>query len=193
MTPPPPDSPKPSPDAPPMQPRRRIALAPPREPAPDAAPSPGFALIDDAGGRFCVDPDFGVVSLADESLLEHEPGAVHTVTLRVTEPTGAHYDLTLQLRLTGRIPQIDGSTDFAVLAGMTGDAAPAPRPLRAAAWAQFAAAHGVRRKCPLCGEAAPFGALIAAPLPAGSATAPASLTLAQDLPRPAARDAAWPS
>lgn len=186
----PPDSP--SPDAAlAVQPRRRVGLAAPHEPAaadPNTTP-PSFTLLDDAGGRFVIDPDEGVISLKDEALLERERGAVHSARLRVSEPSGGVYELELQLRLTGRVPQLVGSDDLAALAG-TGDTAPAPKPLPAAAWAQFAAAHGVRRKCPLCGEAAPFGALLAAPLPQTGA-ASAALGLAQAPPRPAPRDAAW--
>ncbi len=34
------------------------------------ASEPGFYLLDDCGGRFVVDRDFGLVSLKDASLLE---------------------------------------------------------------------------------------------------------------------------
>ena len=76
-----------------------------------AASEPGFYLLDDAGGRFAIDRDFGVVSLKDESVLEREPGAVHGVRLHVIEPSGASYELAIKLRLTGRIPQMVGGED----------------------------------------------------------------------------------
>lgn len=194
MTSPPPDSSARSPEAAlRMQPRRRIAFAATGDVVQtEQAARPGFALVDDAGGRFTVDPEFGVISLADDAWLEREAGSVHAVTLRVVEPTGAQYDQRLKLRLTGRVPQVDGSNELAALVGMTGDAAPTPKPLPAAAWAQFAAPHGVRRKCPLCGEAAPYGALIAPPLPQQTRAASAMLDFPHRLPRPAPRGAAWP-
>ena len=45
---------------------RAMEIAAPRA---QAFETPGFYLIDDAGGRFVVDRDFGVVSLADETLI----------------------------------------------------------------------------------------------------------------------------
>jgi hypothetical protein len=86
--------------------------------APDF-PSPGFYLLEDADGRFVVDREMGVVSLADDSLLERERGAVHGVRMRVVEQSGASYELDMQLRITGPVPQMVGAEEFALLAGLT--------------------------------------------------------------------------
>ena len=91
-------------------------------PASAAAPdfdAPGFYLLDDAGGRFTVDREIGVVSLADESLLQSERGAAHAIRMRVIEPSGATYELDMQLRITGRVPQMVGAEEFAAIAGLT--------------------------------------------------------------------------
>lgn len=129
-----------------------MALAAPPE-------APGFYLLDDAGGRFVVDREMGVVSLADESLLETECGAIHGVRLKVVEPSGASYELPMQLRLTGRVPQMVGAEEFAALAGLTDETilvaqrtpaliAPAKEPTHVAdtaparvAWTRFSAAQ----------------------------------------------------
>jgi hypothetical protein len=86
--------------------------------APEFA-DPGFYLLDDANGRFAVDRDMGVVTLADETLLQRERGAVHAIRLRVVELSGATYELDMQLRITGRVPQMVGAEEFAAIAGLT--------------------------------------------------------------------------
>lgn len=94
------------------------ALLTPSAAAPDVA-SPGFYLLDDAGGRFIIDRDIGVVSLADEALLQNERGAAHAIRMRVIEPSGATYELDMQLRITGRVPQMVGAEEFTAIAGLT--------------------------------------------------------------------------
>lgn len=86
--------------------------------APEFA-DPGFYLLEDAGGRFIVDRDMGVVSLADDALLQRERGVVHAIRMRVIEPSGATYELDMQLRVTGRVPQMVGAEEFAAIAGLT--------------------------------------------------------------------------
>lgn len=93
-------------------------LLTPSAAAPDIATA-GFYLLNDAGGRFVVDREMGVVSLADEALLTRERGMVHAVRLRVIEQSGASYELDMQLRVTGRVPQMIGAEEFAAIAGLT--------------------------------------------------------------------------
>jgi hypothetical protein len=81
------------------------------ERAPDAAPAaaeprPFFTLLDDGGGRFVVDPAFGVISLRDGAVLEVERGKTHHARLHVIEPSGAQYVLDMRLKLTGMVPQL---------------------------------------------------------------------------------------
>lgn len=97
----------------------------------DAAPSheaPGHYLIDDADGRFRVDPVSGLIELTDPALLETERNAIHAARLRVVEASGEAYEMTLRLQITGLIPHICGHAGFA-------GAAAAPR----AAWRDFGA------------------------------------------------------
>jgi hypothetical protein len=97
----------------------------------------------------------GVITLKDEALLERERGAVHAAHLRVIEQSGFSYDMHMQLRLTGRVPQMVGAEDLAAIAGVAEDlqqpvapsapivaAQPAPTRQRAAPvnWTRYGAA-----------------------------------------------------
>lgn len=160
--------------------------------APDFA-TPGFHLLDDAGGRFTVDRDFGVITLTDDGVLATERGAVHAVRLRVVEASGASYELDMRLRLTGHVPQMVGAEDLAVLAGLGADevAPPAVAALPHVAWTRFAATQGAFARTPLGSEHAAFGALLGADL-SGLSARMVSLTLDAPPPAHAAAHAAWP-
>ncbi len=82
-------------------------------------PEPGFYLLDNANGRFVVDREMGIVTLAEDSLLRSERNAIYGVKLRVVEPSGISYELEMQLRITGRVPQMVGADEFAAIAGLT--------------------------------------------------------------------------
>jgi Ca2+-binding RTX toxin-like protein len=47
-----------------------------------------YALSDDAGGRFAIDSDTGVITVADGSLLDHADAAQHTIEVEVTDAGG---------------------------------------------------------------------------------------------------------
>ncbi len=47
-----------------------------------------FRLLDDAEGRFAIDPWNGVVTVADAALLDSEPGARHVLTVEVVSADG---------------------------------------------------------------------------------------------------------
>ncbi|MBL8547740.1 MAG: hypothetical protein JNL81_14830 [Hyphomonadaceae bacterium] len=86
---------------------------------PPQSAEPGFYLLDNANGRFVVDRQMGVVTLADESLLRSERNTIHAVTLRVIEPSGVSYELEMRLRISGRVPQMIGAEEFGAIAGLT--------------------------------------------------------------------------
>ena len=173
------------------------ALGPRTAPLSDDFSKPGFYLLDNAGGRFSVDREFGVVTMADDAYVITERNAVHAVRLRVVEASGASYDLDMQLRITGHVPQMVGAEDFSFepLGAAIPDVKPATRialaaaPRAIVAWASFTA---VAASAPtsLGDEPAPFGALIAAPLPQ-TKTSSADLALAETLPAPAPAAATW--
>lgn len=156
--------------------------------------TPGFYLIDDAGGRFLVDREMGVVTLADDVLLTAEPNAVHDVRLRVIEPSGLTYELPMRLRITGAVPQMVGAEEFAGLAGAavsTLTETPAIEPARPTiSWQRFAVVDGARGKAALDGEHAALGALIEIELPEVALGA-ATLALETRLPAPNAADSEW--
>jgi hypothetical protein len=177
-----------------------LAIAAPSAAAPDFA-TPGFYLLDDVGGRFDVDREFGVITLKDEGILATERGAIHSVRLRVIEQSGASYDMDIRLRLTGRVPQMVGAEDNAFLIGLASGekqqaapAAQAPEPARAAEptvahapWTKYAAAHAAPGKAELVRTRRTF---IAPELPA-IAIAPAALSLDEALP-PVGLNGPWP-
>jgi len=179
---------------------RAMEIAAPRA---EAFETPGFYLLDDAGGRFIVDRDFGVVSLADETLIVTERGQVHGVQLKVIEASGTAYNMEMRLRITGRVPQMVGAEEFAYLAELTAGPIPDLKPATrialvqetptqpSVAWSAFsAAAHqGAARSISACG-AAPYGALLSTSLPAINAAAIA-LNLGEPTPTPSAKSATW--
>jgi hypothetical protein len=134
-----------------------------RAPSPSAidAARVGFHLEDDAGGRFVIDREFGVVSLRDEGLLAAELGRVHAVQLRVVESSGHSYVLDLQLRVTGMVPQMVGAEDF----GLGADAPTTTQRLTPSVpWTAFAPVRGRQATTPLTSEGA-YGALFSSALP----------------------------
>jgi hypothetical protein len=179
-----------------------FALAAPTAAAPEQAPRPGFYLLNDAGGRFVVDRDIGIISVKDDALIAAEHGSVHCVRMRVVEPSGAIYELDMRLRVTGRVPQMVGGEEFASLVDLAAAPAPsltpitriamAPPPRPHVPWAHFSALDDIGAPAPLstCGGL-PYGAMFGATLPAADIS-PAALVLAETPPPPAPRSAAWP-
>jgi hypothetical protein len=82
--------------------------------------------------------------------------------MRVVEPSGATYELDMQLRITGHVPQMVGAEEFAAIAGLTDETVltttrvptlivPKDEPLEARPaiaepaqieWTRFSVAHG---------------------------------------------------
>jgi hypothetical protein len=168
---------------------------------------PGFYLVDDADGRFVVDPDTGVVLLSDESILETERGAIHYARLHVIESSGHAYTLELELRLTGQVPQMAGAEDLLAGFGIECEAVtvtqharserhdedddfdPTETPVRIVSWAGFTATKGYIK--PMLGsEHAPFGALVELWIPSFGCGF-ASLTMVDAVPAPQSRTAIW--
>ena len=66
----------------------------------DAGETFTYALTNDQGGRFAIDTNTGVVTVADGSKLDYETRASHDITVRVTDSNGATYDETMTINLT---------------------------------------------------------------------------------------------
>lgn len=123
----------------------------------EAAPAPGFALIDDANGRFVIDAESGFVSVAHEDIVAREHGSTHVVRIRVRESSGESYEMDMRLTITGIVPRMTGADsfgDFAVEAPRAVNAPAAPQaqtppaPFTLSHWmgyAAFAAESGKRR------------------------------------------------
>ncbi|MGH6950526.1 MAG: hypothetical protein ACREH4_06620 [Vitreimonas sp.] len=166
-----------------------LAIETPITAAPDGEP-PGFYLLSDAEGRFVVDREIGVISLKDEALIESERDAVHTVRLRVVEPSGASYEIDMPLRITGQVPQLvcAEAFDFPIDTAVAANAHPAAPP--AVPWASFAAVRGIGAPAPISCDAAPYGAVLHAGLPA-TEVGFIPLILAEAAPPPAPQHAVW--
>jgi hypothetical protein len=178
-----------------------IDVDPARKPSAEAidsalslcAPAGGFELLDDAGGRFAVDPQLGVISVVSDAILTRDAGQTHTVRLRTTEASGACYDLDIPLKITGRVPQMLGVEDFGALASLAADVAPAPVvkvELPPTPFTRYAAMQGMGVSSPLGSERAPYGALLSVDL-SRSIAAGTELRLRDALPAPSRADTHW--
>ena len=66
----------------------------------DASDTPSYSLVDSAGGRFAINSSTGVVTVANSSLLNYEAATSHSITVRVTDLSGATYDEVFAVNLT---------------------------------------------------------------------------------------------
>lgn len=151
----------------------------------DGLDAPGFYLLDDCDGRFVVDRDWGVISLKDETVLEKEHGAIHVARLRVVEQSGDTYELDLKLRMSGRVPQLVSDDTFGDEADED-EAISVPR----IHWTRYVAVAGLYTPASLPDTDAPYGSMLRVHMPSVAAGF-AGLTLIEDLPSPAARNAIW--
>ena len=151
------------------------------------AEAPGFYLLDDAGGRFVIDREIGVVTLGDDSLLATERGATHLAPLRVIEPSGARYDMDLRLRISGRVPQMASIEESDLLPEIDDAASVEP----SVAWSAFAAFAGTRADSLLAAEDAPLGSLISGPNLPALELSQCVFALTEASPAPASAAAIW--
>ena len=56
-----------------------------------------YSLADNAGGRFAIDPETGVVTVANSSLLNHRLASSHTITVSASDPSGAFSTATFDI------------------------------------------------------------------------------------------------
>ncbi|MDA1013301.1 MAG: cadherin domain-containing protein, partial [Planctomycetota bacterium] len=58
-----------------------------------------YSLFDNAGGRFTIDGTTGIVTVADDTLLDREAAAAHDITVRATSADGSIADTTFTINL----------------------------------------------------------------------------------------------
>ncbi|MBL8549939.1 MAG: hypothetical protein JNJ73_08125 [Hyphomonadaceae bacterium] len=164
------------------------------------APAPAaHALIDDAGGRFAIDPDTGVISLADPALMRDEFGRIHKVRVRSGE-----YEATFHLRVAAPLPEVvmaNGADPFGMdpfahdVLPVPGEhmfvlAPPPPGPVKA--WCELAAAAGPMAMRAPAREDAPFGAALGDDCAAyPTMRQPSQLVLDAPILMPMSRNARW--
>ncbi|GAM97454.1 hypothetical protein U91I_01080 [alpha proteobacterium U9-1i] len=178
-------------------------------PAGDDPLAAGFTLLDDAGGRFAIERETGIITVPHDETLTADAGRAFDVTLRCVEFSGLTYTQTLRLCVTGRVPQIVGDAVNDALSrlasGSLWDDAPIiparrrvamafataqqePEALTRSDWSKFAVFHAHPARRPL-GDDGVFGALVGVELP--PVHVDATLALTAKLPTPAAADASW--
>lgn len=67
---------------------------------PDSSATVTYALLDNAGGRFQIDSNTGLVSVADGTLLDRESSASHAVTIQATSSDGTQSSATFTIELS---------------------------------------------------------------------------------------------
>ena len=91
---------------------------------PNAGDALTYALVDDAGGRFTIDPASGAIMVADGSLLDFETADQHSVVVQVTDAHGlsatATFAIAVQFDNSGN-DTLSGSAADDVIDGGPGD------------------------------------------------------------------------
>ena len=83
---------------------------------PDAGDTLTYALVDDAGGRFTIDPASGTLMVADGALLDYESADLHGVMVQVTDAHGGSATATFTIAV-----QFDNSGDDTLSGAATDD------------------------------------------------------------------------
>src|SRR6185369_9077835 len=63
-----------------------------------------FSLTDNAGGRFAIDANTGVVTVANASLLDYETATSHDITVKAADASGAFTEHTFTIAVTDVAP-----------------------------------------------------------------------------------------
>jgi hypothetical protein len=87
-----------------------------------------FSLTDDADGRFQIDPDTGVVTVLDGSLLDYEDATSHDITVQASDGQGGTSSQTFTINLlnVNEAPSI--TSDGGEAAASTSSASRSNRP-----------------------------------------------------------------
>ena len=83
----------------------------------DGSDTVTYSLTNDAGGRFTIDSNTGVISVADFLLIDYETATSHNVTVRATSTDGSTSDQVFAIGIS------DDTTEFSVSAVSDTDAA----------------------------------------------------------------------
>ncbi len=66
----------------------------------DSTESFTYQLLDNAGGRFAIDSSTGLITVSDSSLLNYEAATSHSITVQVTDASGATFSKAFTVNLT---------------------------------------------------------------------------------------------
>jgi VCBS repeat-containing protein len=89
---------------------------------PDTGDALTYALTDDADGRFTIDPDTGVITVADGAALDHDAAPQHSIEVTVTDAGGLSTTRTFTIDVinVNGAPSIAGLSAAAVVEGAPG-------------------------------------------------------------------------
>ena len=76
----------------------------------DGSDSVTYSLLDNAGGRFAIDPQTGIVTVADASLLATESNTTHTITVLAQSTDGSFADQTFTIEVIAEITEGGGGS-----------------------------------------------------------------------------------
>lgn len=88
---------------------------------PDAGESFSYSLTDDANGRFAIDAQTGIITVADGAQLDFETANQHSVTARITDSGNNFYDESVLLNVRDANETLTGDAGANTLTGGIGD------------------------------------------------------------------------
>lgn len=105
------------------------------------AEDPDFVLLNDADGRFVVDPRSGLICVASEAVLERDRGNIYKVRLETREAFGSRYTMTLRLKISGLVPSMARDDEPLVQLAEAASEPEVQEPALLMPWRDFAAFH----------------------------------------------------
>ena len=83
--------------------------------------SVSYRLINNAGGRFAINQQTGVVTVANSNALDFETSTAHNITIQVTDSEGYSYEEDFEVSIVDAIETISGTSARETLSGGAGD------------------------------------------------------------------------
>jgi hypothetical protein len=116
---------------------------------PDASDPITYSLTDDAGGRFAIDANTGVVTVANGTLLDFDTNPSHNITVRATSSGGLFAEQTFTINVTQQSTVIPFATDGSNVMNWSNRIAPTSLYVPSTqklhvAWERWDAAHSRR-------------------------------------------------
>src|SRR5262249_20721119 len=89
-------------------------------------PAVTYSLLNDAGGRFAIEPTTGIVRVANASLIDFETATSHTIVVQANDGAGGTATQTFTITVINVAPVAPHAVDPAAKVGAEGAAAGTP-------------------------------------------------------------------